>query len=469
MEMAGEFSAISYIWTFKSKMNQGALLPRYNHSIPRYTSYPTVPQWQPWNGQEVWTEHLRVVGVTPQDGIAIYIHLPYCEHLCTYCGCNKKITTNHAVEKPYMARLLKEWQLYVGALGADEIRIRELHLGGGTPTFFAPEALKQLIEGIFALASAHPQLEMSFEGHPNNTTLEHLKVLRELGFQRVSFGVQDLDPEVQRLINRIQPLEKLVEATLHARNLGYQSVNYDLIYGLPLQNASKLLKTLEEVIRLRPDRVAFYGYAHVPWKSRAQRLYDESHLPDASTRLELYQMGRNYFREHGYDEVGMDHFALPNDDLAITVREGRLHRNFMGYTTSNARILIGLGVSSISDLGGAFAQNSKELVNWERAVDDGVFAVDKGIVLSEDDSKRRALIEQMSCQGYVEVPTDWEFEMHQKGLLEQMLFDGLLERQGNMLRLTQGAQPFTRHACSLFDAYLAASPMRSEKQFSQAV
>lgn len=451
-------------------MSFEALLGQYQQAIPRYTSYPTVPNWVDWENSDTWKNEIEKAALTynANEGIALYLHLPFCEHLCTYCGCNKKITTNHSVEQPYIKRLLEEWNRYVAVFKERPV-IRELHLGGGTPTFFAPEALKQLINGIFSLAKAHPELEMSFEGHPNNTTYEHLRILRDLGFSRVSYGVQDLDPEVQRVISRIQPLENLVNTSQYARELGYQSVNYDLIYGLPLQDEAKLSKTLDEVIKLRPDRVAFYGYAHVPWKSRAQRLYDESDLPDGVTRLKLYQQGRRAFLENGYVEVGMDHFALPSDSLAQALQQGRLHRNFMGYTTSNSRILIGLGVSAISDLGFAFAQNSKELVQWERSIDSGSFATDKGTLLTDDDQNRRDLILQMSCNGSVTLPNGWSFEPHQQALLEQMQTDGLLSLQGSELRLSEGAQPFTRHACTLFDAYLAAPTLRTDKQFSQAV
>jgi oxygen-independent coproporphyrinogen-3 oxidase len=445
------------------------LYQRYNQSIPRYTSYPTVPHWKAWQHSQEWQDQLALQAQKAKDGIAIYIHLPYCEHLCTYCSCNKKITTNHRVESPYIDRLLKEWHLYVQAFAGNTITISELHLGGGTPTFFAPAQLKRLIEGIFAEATAHPELEMSFEGHPNNTTQEHLQVLRQLGFNRVSFGVQDLDAEVQRLIARIQPLENLVEATENARRLGYNSVNFDLIYGLPLQTPTKLANTLREVMALRPDRVAFYGYAHVPWKSRSQRLYDESHLPSPAERIALYEQGREAFLAAGYEDVGMDHFALPNDSLLIALHNKRLHRNFMGYTANATPLLIGLGVSAISDLGTAFGQNSKEMAKWERMIDAGEFPIDKGLVLSQEDRLRQKFILDMSCQGSVALPAHWEFETHQRRLLQQMVADGLLEQQQNRLQLTPTGKLFTRHACSLFDAYLAPEGTSSLKRFSQAV
>lgn len=451
-------------------MNIAPTFSQYNTSIPRYTSYPTVPNWKEWTEKEPWTEQLKskALGLREEDGISIYIHLPFCEQLCTYCGCNKKITTNHRVEKRYIDRLLAEWALYMQAFGYQKVIVRELHLGGGTPTFFAPEELQRLIKGLFIHAHAHPNIEMSFEGHPNNTTFEHLQVLRQLGFNRVSYGVQDLDLDVQQVINRIQPLENLIEVTEMSRLLGYASVNFDLVYGLPLQNEQKLAKTLREVIALRPERVAFYGYAHVPWKSRAQRLYDESDLPTPEQRMTLYQMGREAFLSAGYEDIGMDHFALPQDALLKALHSKSLHRNFMGYTTHPTPILIGLGVSAISDLGGAFAQNSKELAQWERMIDAGEFAVDKGLILTEEDRIRQQLILRLSCLGMVTLPLNWKFNHQQEALMLQMLADKLITFDDNCIALTSIGKLFTRHACSLFDAYLSLQNTNS-KQFSQAV
>lgn len=451
-------------------MGKSKLLEHYQQAIPRYTSYPTVPQWQNWNSARTWENQLKNTDLSlhEQEGIAIYIHLPFCEQLCTYCGCNKKITTNHRVEAPYIERLLAEWSLYRKAFGGKRLLIRELHLGGGTPTFFAPEQLQRLITGIFEQAQAHPKIEMSFEGHPNNTSYEHLRVLAQLGFQRVSFGVQDLDPRVQHIINRIQPLENLIDVTTAARSLGYTSVNYDLVYGLPLQNKETMAKTLHEVMGLRPERIAFYGYAHVPWKSRAQRLYDESHLPSPQERMDLYEMGREVFLEAGYEDIGMDHFALPQDSLLRAHQSKNLHRNFMGYTTNPAKMLIGLGVSAISDLGGAFGQNCKELVQWERLIDAGELAVEKGFILTKEDKIRQQMILSMSCHGEVDLPDNWVFSQEQQNLLTQMLSDNLLVYQDNSIALSPEGKLFTRHACSLFDDYLNLES-KSIHQFSQAV
>lgn len=428
-----------------------------------------MPNWLEWKGEKEWKLQVKKAFQTADkaEGLSLYVHLPYCEALCTYCGCNKKITTNHAVESPYINGLLREWKQYVQLFEGRPI-IRELHFGGGTPTFFAPAELRRLVVGLFALADLHPEAGMSFEGHPNNTTTEHLKVLHALGFNRVSYGVQDLDPEVQRLINRVQPFEKVAEATRVSRETGFTSVNFDLVYGLPMQTADRLQNTISQVLTLRPDRVAFYGYAHVPWKSKAQRLYDERHLPSPAERMELYLQGRKQFLEAGYVDVGMDHFALPQDELALAAAAGKLHRNFMGYTTSNSSLLIGLGASSISDIGTAYAQNSKEIVSWQRAVDQGHLATDKGLILSKEDLQRRRLIMDLSCKGEVHIPACWHFTTAQNELLQQLQADGILEKNGFWLKLKPEGKIFTRNACSLFDAYLQA-PDPAVKRFSQAV
>jgi oxygen-independent coproporphyrinogen III oxidase len=257
--------------------------------VPRYTSYPTVPFWN--NSIEVadWksmvTKQTAIANNT--DGISLYIHLPFCEMLCTYCGCNKKITTNHSVEEEYMQAIIREWALYRELMDEKPL-IRELHLGGGTPTFFSPENLTYLLGEILKEAIIHPQHEFSFEGHPNNTTREHLQALYNIGFRRVSYGVQDHNARVQRVINRIQPFENVKRAVENAREIGYTSINFDLIYGLPLQTKESIIETIRQSISLQPDRIAFYSYAHVPWTSKAQRLFDENDLPDANLKMELY-------------------------------------------------------------------------------------------------------------------------------------------------------------------------------------
>ena len=257
-----------------------SLLQKYNQAVPRYTSYPTVPHWQPEIDKSEWNkivaEQFQIKN--SEEGISLYIHLPFCESLCTYCGCNKKITTNHSVEQVYINAIISEWKMYRELMSAIPV-LKELHLGGGTPTFFSPQNLQALLEPILDDCIIHPEREFSIEGHPNNTTTEHLETLYNLGFRRISFGVQDNDPTVQKVINRIQPFSTLIKATTMAREAGFLSINFDLIYGLPLQTMASMRTTIEQCISLKPDRVAFYSYAHVPWTSRGQRLFSETDLP----------------------------------------------------------------------------------------------------------------------------------------------------------------------------------------------
>src|SRR6478735_10261185 len=353
-------------------MENLALLQKYNVPVPRYTSYPTVPGWKSAICISDWRTSFqnRFAFCNNTQGISLYIHLPFCESLCTYCGCNKKITTNHSVEEEYLNSIEKEWKLYRKMMRQTPV-IRELHLGGGTPTFFSPKNLERLLKFILKNSILHPKHEFSIEGHPNNTTPEHLKTLYNHGFRRISYGVQDNDPEVQRVINRIQPFENVRAATENARSIGFTSINFDLIYGLPKQTLQSMETTINKIIELKPDRIAFYSYAHVPWTSKAQRLFDESDLPGAEEKILLYLKGKELLMKNGYVDIGMDHFALPSDELYLAWKSGRLHRNFMGYTTQNSGLLLGLGVSSISDTGNAFAQNQKALHDYYTSINEG--------------------------------------------------------------------------------------------------
>jgi oxygen-independent coproporphyrinogen-3 oxidase len=444
------------------------LLTRYNLPIPRYTSYPTVPVWQDWDedmklvsGQTAdlpqlrWLEQLNdsFRQYNRPDGISLYIHLPYCTQLCTYCGCNKKITTNHLLEAPYVDAVLKEWSMYLQQWDSKPL-IREIHLGGGTPTFFSAKQLARLIQGILLESDLHADYQFSIEGHPNYTSLEQLKTLNSLGFRRISYGVQDLDPEVQRIINRIQPFENLVETTVWARAEGFESVNFDLIYGLPKQNTSSMARTLEQLLTLRPERIAFYSYAHIPWKSKAQRLYDENDLPSPAEKMALYLMGREAFLAAGYVDIGMDHFALAHDELAIAAAENRLHRNFMGYTTTSNKLLIGLGVSSISDAYQAYGQNTRELASYLRKVNNDQWPVNKGYFLNETEIRDRARIIEMACKGSTQLEDDYVFPEAAKPWLKQLQADGLLLKNGSCIAASEKGRLFTRNLCALFDRHL---------------
>ncbi len=451
-----------------------ALLEKYNVPVPRYTSYPTVPFWKEEIDIPAWKNNFlrQFQQNNKKEGISLYLHLPFCEALCTYCGCNKKITTNHSVEEEYIAMILKEWQMYLQLMGGEKPIVRELHLGGGTPTFFSPANLKILIEGILEHVNVHKEHEFSLEGHPNNTTREHLQTLYNLGFRRVSYGVQDNDPEVQRIINRIQPFSNVVMATQLAREIGYTSVNFDLIYGLPKQTLESIKCTVTETISLKPDRIAFYCYAHVPWTSKGQRLFDTQDLPPANLKLQLYQLAKHMFLENGYADIGMDHFALPSDQLYQCREQGKLHRNFMGYTTQPTKMLIGLGVSSISDTGNAYAQNEKKLQHYYDKINAGELAVVKSCFLTAEDELFKQHILNISCRGV----TNFQhqnlslLETYTSPKLKVLEQDGLIELDNESVKLTSKGHHFLRNVCSAFDLHLLrASEKQEVNQFSKAI
>ncbi|MCO4294020.1 oxygen-independent coproporphyrinogen III oxidase [Solitalea sp. MAHUQ-68] len=436
------------------------LIQKYNVPGPRYTSYPTVPYWDELQfTAEDWK--LSVNQAFKQsnstEGISLYIHLPFCESLCTFCGCNKRITTNHTVESPYINALLKEWKLYVDLFGGRPI-IKEIHLGGGTPTFFAPEQLKKLINGLFELADRSTEWDFSFEGHPNNTTREHLQTLYDLGFKRVSFGVQDYDPVIQKAIHRIQPFENVERVHNWAREIGYESIGHDLVFGLPKQTRLSIAETIEKTNLLKPDRIAFYSYAHVPWiKGNGQRGFDENDLPKDDEKRSLYNLGKLLLEENGYAEIGMDHFALKTDSLYTSLQNKKLHRNFMGYTSSKTQLMIGLGVSSISDSWFAFAQNVKTLEEYYALIEQNQLPIYRGHLLNNEDLIIRKHILNLMCT----LQTSWEsHELQFPELptvilsLKEMEEDGLLTFTRNGLSITTEGVPFVRNICMAFDLRL---------------
>lgn len=438
----------------KGELIPQLLVQQYNQPVPRYTSYPTVPYWNETIDGKVWEQHVvrRFEEENATNGIALYIHLPFCESLCTYCGCNKKITTNHSVEEEYLSALKKEWLRYRQLMKQTPV-IREIHLGGGTPTFFSPANLKKLMQLLLKSAIIHPRYEFSVEGHPSNTSSEHLKVLFEAGFRRISFGVQDLDERVQQVINRIQPFSVLQEVTENARKAGFTSVNFDLIYGLPLQTGDSISSTIEQVLTLQPDRIAFYSYAHVPWTSRSQRLFNESHLPSATEKIKLYLLGKEMLLQAGYQDIGMDHFALPNDTLSRARVQGRLHRNFMGYTSSTSKLLLGLGVSAISDTGTAYAQNEKSLHDYYLGLEEERLPLKKGYFLNDEDRQFKQYILEIACKGNTRFRNE-DLPLLQAyvfPVLQQLQADGLIEWNLHSLHLTPLGHYFIRNVCAAFD------------------
>lgn len=446
------------------------LLLKYNVAAPRYTSYPTVPYWDndQWS-EEIWLEKfMQAAQKSEDDGISLYIHLPFCESLCTYCGCNTRITKNHQVEQPYIDAVLKEWQHYK-AYFKDKPRIHDIHLGGGTPTFFSPENLAKLLSGILKDTETSTQAEFSFEAHPANTSIGHLETLYQLGFRRLSLGIQDFDPEVQKIINRHQSPADVIRVVQQASKLGYTSINFDLIYGLPLQTLPRIKETINLALAMRPDRIAYYSYAHVPWLKPSQRMFTEKDLPTQQEKFNFYATGKEIIKDAGYLEIGMDHFAIANDKLSLATDAGKLNRNFMGYTDVKTSLLVGLGVSAISDTGHGFAQNVKHVEDYKKHIADGKLPLLRGHVHSNGDLIVREQIRSMMCEGKLNI-MNTTLSLATIKRIQPLLSDGLLSLEDNYLMITPVGKSFLRNICMAFDERLALSASDNNHQtFSKAI
>ncbi len=441
-------------------MSESTLIQKYNVPGPRYTSYPTVPFWDKEGiSANDWIKSLQLSITESNDtkGISIYIHLPFCESLCTFCACHKQITKRHELELPYIKTLLKEWGMYLNSFSKKPI-LRELHLGGGTPTYFNITNLSKLLNGILNTVDLHKDYEFSFEGHPNNTTKEHLQTLYDLGFTRVSYGVQDYAIKVQKAINRIQPFKNVKNVTDWARDIGYNSISHDLIFGLPFQTVNDIIDTIKKTVELKPERIAFYSYAHVPWiKGVGQRGFDENDLPKDSSKRELYELGKQLLIDSGYVETGMDHFSLPTDSLYKAFENLNLHRNFMGYTTNDTQLMIGLGMSAISDSWYSFAQNEKSLKDYQKRVNNNELPIFKGHLLTEKDLIIRRHILNLMCH----FKTSWKDDQLKFTELTQTLErlkelekDGLLLITDTEISIPKEARAFVRNVCMAFDLRL---------------
>lgn len=447
------------------------LFSKYNKPVPRYTSYPAVPHWNEDKlCKEKWRLTVKEAFKTYNDshGISLYVHLPYCESLCTYCGCNTRITINHAVEEPYINALLKEFDLYIEMFGKKP-NLKEIHLGGGTPTFFSPENLKRLIFSIQEKCNVMPEAEFSFEAHPANTTHEHLRTLRVLGFNRLSLGIQDFDEKIQKIINRKQSLEDVERVVKEARSLGYKSVNFDIVYGLPLQTIESVGDTIEKVLELKPERIAYYSYAHVPWKHKGQRAYDENDLPTNEEKRALYELGKDHFRSAGYNEIGMDHFALAQDDLSVAKDKKELHRNFMGYIPMPSQFLLGLGVSSISDVHFGYAQNVKSVEGYISQIEQGRLAVFKGHFMNEEDIITKSTINNLMCNEQVSIatfsglPAVYKSKIYEQ--LHELEKDGLV-KLGENVEVQDKGKKFIRNIASSFDYRIFNEPEKGKFSMS---
>jgi oxygen-independent coproporphyrinogen-3 oxidase len=439
---------------------KNSLIQKYNVPGPRYTSYPTVPYWDETDfSYKLWARTLRksFEESNTSEGISLYIHLPFCESLCTFCGCNKRITKIHSVESPYIEAVLKEWALYCKILD-EKPSIKEIHLGGGTPTFFSTENLEDLINGIFLHATKAKNYEFSFEGHPNNTSYQHLQKLYNLGFRRVSFGVQDYAEKVQKAIHREQPFHNVAKVTLWAREIGYTSIGHDIIFGLPFQEIKDIVDTIEKTKSLQPDRLAFYSYAHVPWiKGNGQRGFKDEDIPKDEQKRLLYEIGKKLLHKNGYHEIGMDHFALKTDSLFEAYQDKKLHRNFMGYSSSKTKLMIGLGVSAISDSWYSFAQNEKKLEDYYQILAENKLPLFRGHLLTDEDLCIRKHILNLMCQ----FETSWSDESDYLEEIPEILLqlkemekDGFLTLSKDSIQVTEAGKPYVRNICMAFDLRL---------------
>lgn len=446
------------------------LIEKYNKAVPRYTSYPTVPHWQSdAPTQEEWLSDLRT-NYKAFPELSLYIHLPFCEALCTYCGCNKRITKNHKVESPYIDAVIKEWKIYLENLG-QKPRIKEIHLGGGTPTFFSVENLEKLITTIVDDSELVEGYEFSFEAHPNSTTSHHLKTLYDLGFRRISIGVQDVSPNILKAINRKQTAEEVRGVTSWARAIGYTSVNYDIIYGLPFQKPSNIMETAKFISEQRPDRIAFYSYAHVPWKSASQRAFTIKDVPSGVEKNELYDIGRYLLEMEDYRAVGMDHFCLKDEALYQSYQEGKMHRNFMGYTPNYTKCSIALGASSISDSWSMYIQNEKHVETYQEIVNQGKLPIIKGHKLSHSEQMMRKHILNLMCKDV----TEWESKSQDDiaitpflSNLDDLVKDGLVQYNTSKIKITDTGKFFIRNICAAVDPIFQASTSDNQ-QFSKAI
>jgi oxygen-independent coproporphyrinogen-3 oxidase len=433
------------------------LFAKYDVPVPRYTSYPTVPEWQDAPTTDEWTRSLGRAVEAPDATLSLYVHLPFCQSLCTFCGCNTVITRDHGRARPYIELVFRELDEYLARVPAVASRpVCQMHLGGGTPTFLSPDEIADLVDGIFERLKRTPDwFEGSVEADPRVTTPEHLQALARRGFTRLSLGVQDFNEETQQLVNRVQSEALVAGLVAQARDAGYESINFDLIYGLPGQTLDSMRHTAEQVLRLEPDRLAVYSFARVPWIKPQQRKFKDEQIPTGAEKRALYETIRGPLLQHGYVELGMDHFAKPADGLARAAAAGTMHRNFQGYTERRTTALLGLGVSAISETPDCYHQNEKVITVYERRVLQGDIPTLRGHKLSEHDRRRREKI--LSLMTTFRVALDAAEAEDARAFLAPLLADGLVRIDRGELTIPVHGRPFLRNAATLFDERLRAS------------
>jgi len=449
-------------------------LAKYNRPGPRYTSYPTAPIWNDAFGPadlEAVHEEANRAG----SPVSLYMHIPFCESLCLFCACNVIIQKNKEVAPPYLGVLRQEIRRVSNSVSRER-QVVQLHWGGGTPTYLTSAQIADLFGYTRELFTFAPDAEIGIEVDPRVTTREHLEVLRRLGFNRLSMGVQDFHPEVQQAIHRIQPFELTRDLIATARQLGFDSINVDLIYGLPYQSPERFAHTVDQIISLAPDRIALFSYAHVPWLKKQQGAF-AAHLPEGMQKFDIFRTGLAKFLDAGYLYIGMDHFAKPGDELAVAQQQRTLHRNFQGYTTKAGADLYGMGVTAISGIQNAYAQNHRELRHWEAAVAERGIATMRGYRLSEDDRLRRAVISRLLCHTVIfkdEISREFaiDFDEYFADALQKLSGareNGLLTESPTEIRATGLGRIFIRNLAMAFDPYLEKQQLEAKPLFSKTL
>jgi oxygen-independent coproporphyrinogen-3 oxidase len=455
-------------------MKTTALLEKYCKPGPRYTSYPPAPYFHTGFTDADWRAELEAGRDSPR-GLSLYVHIPFCDTLCWYCGCNMVATRDYGRAERYLDLLFREIDQVTGLVSPHRV-VRQLHWGGGTPTFLHPEDIERLFGHLLAGLTLAEEAEIGCECDPRELTREHVEVLKRLGFNRISLGVQDLDEQVQRAVNRVQPEPLIREVYGWLRAAGFESINLDLMVGLPHQTVESYGRTLDAVIDLRPDRLAVFNYAHVPWMKRHQKLISEADLPDTATRIALQELILDRLRAAGYVYIGMDHYALPGDELVVAQRRKTLYRNFQGYTTHKDCDILAFGATAISQTEAVYAQNLKKLSDYRDRIQAGRLATERGLRISPEDKLRREAITRIMCDLELDGAAfgrEWgvDFEAHFgcRRELEEMAADGLLVLEGERIRVTEAGRLFLRNIAMLFDAYLRQPAAGEAPRYSKTV
>lgn len=446
-------------------MTDAALIAKYDRPVPRYTSYPTAPHFHAGITAATYADWLAALPA--DDPVSLYLHVPFCRQLCWYCGCNTQITARAQPVADFANNLIAEidltgWHLAAGGITARR-RVSSVHFGGGTPNSLAADDFRRIMMALDHVFALEPDLELALELDPRYLDRDFLRALRDSGAARVSLGVQDFDARVQQAINRVQPYDLVAAAVADLRNAGIRGINFDLVYGLPFQTVESIAATAQKAATLRPDRIALFGYAHVPWMKANQRLIDTDALPDALSRARQFAAAADVLVTHGYQQIGLDHFALPGDSLSLAHRQGRMRRNFQGYTDDRAETILGLGPSAISATPWGYVQNASDNTPWVKAIRGGRLATQRGIVLSPEDRRRRTLIEDIMCYGTAdlsELPLNAKAEFAR---LAPLIADGLVRLDKGHITLTARGEPFRRLVAAAFDCYLQPESQRHSR------